>query len=46
MKFAPESAQAKVYARLAKNIEGNESRCVPSPLAAEELEALMRRYGL
>ncbi len=46
VEFAPESAQAKVYARLAKKIEGNESRCVPSPLAAEELEALMRRYGL
>ena len=46
VEFAPESAQAKVYARLAENIEGNELRCVPSPLAAEELEALMRRYGL
>ncbi len=46
VEFAPESAQADVYARLAERIGENESRCVPSPLSAEALEALMRRYGL
>ncbi len=46
VEFAPESEQAEVYARLAGKIEENESRCVPSPLSAEELEALMRSYGL
>ncbi len=46
VEFAPDSAQAKVYARLAARLEQNESRCVPAPLSAAELEALMRRYGL
>ncbi len=46
VEFAPDGAQAEVYARLAARLEQNESHCVPAPLSAAELEALMRRYGL
>jgi nitrogenase iron protein NifH len=40
------SVQAEVYRNLARKIIYNDAFTVPTPLSAEELEDLMKRYGL
>ena len=43
--FAPESAQAAVYRKLAEDIEANTDLVVPTPMEFEELEGLVEQYG-
>ncbi|WP_372806717.1 nitrogenase iron protein [Pontiella sp.] len=43
--FAPESGQADEYRALAKKINDNEMRVIPTPLEIEDLEELMVKYG-
>ncbi len=42
----PECKQAAEYRTLAKNIEENDMRVIPTPLAMEELEQLLMEFGL
>lgn len=42
----PECNQADEYRTLARNIENNEMKVIPSPLEIEELESLLMEYGL
>ncbi len=42
----PECNQADEYRTLARNIDGNDLRVVPSPLSIEELEKLLMEFGL
>ena len=44
IEFAPDSAQAENYRRLAALLDGNTSFTVPTPLTNEELEALLLRF--
>ena len=44
--YEPENAQADEYRTLAKKIDGNEMRVVPTPLEIEELEKLLIDYGI
>jgi len=44
--YAPDHPQADEYRALAKKIDGNEMHVVPKPLAIEELEALLIKYGI
>ena len=46
LEFAPESAQAEVYRRLAADIIVNEKLAIPTPMSFEELEALVVEYGV
>ncbi len=46
LEYAPESAQAEEYRRLAALIDGNETFSVPNPLTPEGLEELVSRYCL
>ncbi|MDF7801113.1 nitrogenase iron protein [Pontiellaceae bacterium B1224] len=45
IEFAPESGQADEYRALAKKINDNEMRVIPTPLEIEDLEELMVKYG-
>ncbi|MEI6891663.1 MAG: nitrogenase iron protein [Pontiella sp.] len=45
IEFAPESGQADEYRALAKKIDTNEMRVIPTPLEMEDLEDLMVKYG-
>ncbi|MGP1470353.1 MAG: nitrogenase iron protein [Schwartzia sp. (in: firmicutes)] len=45
LEYAPQSPQAEVYRRLAKAIEENEHLVIPQPMAFEELEEMVERYG-
>jgi nitrogenase iron protein NifH len=42
----PECNQASEYRTLAKNIDANELKVIPSPLTIDELEELLMEYGL
>lgn len=42
----PECKQADEYRTLARNIESNDMRVIPSPLTIEELENLLMEFGL
>ncbi|MCP5524459.1 MAG: nitrogenase iron protein [Verrucomicrobiales bacterium] len=42
----PQSTQAAEYRALAKAIDGNDMKVVPTPLKIEELEGLLMEYGL
>jgi nitrogenase iron protein NifH len=42
----PECGQAAEYRTLAKNIDQNTMRVIPSPLEIEELEQLLMEFGL
>lgn len=42
----PDCPQANEYRTLAKNIDANEKKIVPTPLSIEELENLLMEYGL
>ena len=44
IEFAPDSAQAENYRRLAALLDGNTGFTVPTPLTNEELEALLLRF--
>lgn len=44
LEYAPDSAQAEEYCRLAALIEEDRAACIPTPLGAEELEALVSRW--
>ena len=46
IEYAPDSEQAALYTQLANDIENNKHRCIPTPLSASQLEALMRTHGL
>lgn len=46
IEFDPSCAQAGEYRALAKRIEENTAYSVPTPLQAEELEALLEKYML
>ena len=43
--YAPTSEQAQHYVGLARAIDTNEMLTVPTPMAFEELEELVERYG-
>ena len=45
IEFAPEAGQADEYRALAKKIDENEMRVIPTPLEIEDLEELMVKYG-
>lgn len=45
LQFAPESAQAEVYRKLARDILHNENMAIPTPMSFEELEKLVAEYG-
>ncbi len=42
----PTHAQADEYRTLAKKIDANEMRVIPTPLEIEELEKLLIDYGI
>ena len=42
----PRSNQADEYRALARAIDGNDMKVVPTPLQIEELESLLMEYGL
>jgi len=46
IEWGPECEQADEYRTLAKNIEANTNRIIPTPLSIEELEGLLMEYGL
>lgn len=46
IEFAPEHSQADEYRALAKKIDENEMFVVPTPIAIEELEALLIKHGV
>jgi len=46
IEYAPEHPQADEYRKLAKKIDGNDMLVIPKPLAIEELEALLIKYGI
>ena len=45
LQYAPESAQAEVYRKLAHDIWHNENMAIPTPMSFEELEKLVAEYG-
>lgn len=45
LQYAPDSAQADVYRKLARAIWDNTELSVPTPITFEELEALAAKYG-
>lgn len=45
LQYAPESVQADVYRALATTVMENDELSVPMPMAFEELEALVAKYG-
>jgi len=46
IEWNPECSQADQYRALARKIDANEMFVIPTPLAIEELEALLMEYGL
>lgn len=46
LQYAPDSAQAGVYRRLAEDIWENQDLSVPTPMTFDELEALVMKYGI
>lgn len=44
--FDPTHAQADEYRTLARKIDGNQMKVIPTPLAIEELEKLLIEYGI
>jgi len=44
--YAPDHPQADEYRRLASKIDGNDRLVIPKPLAIEELESLLIKYGI
>ncbi|HHW14805.1 MAG TPA: nitrogenase iron protein [Firmicutes bacterium] len=46
IEYDPTSAQADVYRRLARNIDGNQKFVIPDPMPMDELEHLMMEYGI
>jgi nitrogenase iron protein NifH len=46
IEFAPESDQAKEYGELARKIIENQMMVIPKPLAMDELEEMVIKYGL
>lgn len=46
IEWNPEAPQADEYRTLARSIENNTNKVIPTPLAIEELEALLMEYGL
>lgn len=45
IQFAPESNQADAYRGLAEAVDDNDMFVIPKPLAQDDLEALMMKYG-
>jgi nitrogenase iron protein NifH len=46
IEFEAGHSQAEEYRTLAKKIDANEMRVIPTPLAIEELEKLLIDYGI
>lgn len=46
IEWNPEAPQADEYRTLARSIENNELKVIPTPLEIEELESLLMQYGL
>jgi nitrogenase iron protein NifH len=46
IEYEPTHPQADEYRALAKKIDGNEMKVVPTPLAIEELEKMLIQYGI
>jgi len=46
IEYAPDSAQAEEYRRLAKAIDENTSFSIPRPMSQERLEEILLEYGL
>jgi nitrogenase iron protein NifH len=46
IEFEADHAQAEEYRTLAKKIDANEMRVIPTPLEIEELEKLLIDYGI
>ena len=46
IEYEPTHSQADEYRALAKKIDGNEMKVVPTPLAIEELEKMLIQYGI
>jgi nitrogenase iron protein NifH len=46
IEFDPAHAQADEYRALAKKIDGNDMKIIPTPLAIDELEKLLIDYGI
>ena len=44
IQYAPQSAQAEEYRKLAKTLEENNFFTVPTPIGNEELEELLLKY--
>ncbi|MGD9217050.1 MAG: hypothetical protein PVJ84_19725 [Desulfobacteraceae bacterium] len=45
MEYEPGHSQADEYRALAKKIDANEMKVIPTPLEIEELEKLLIDYG-
>jgi len=46
IEYDPEHVQADEYRQLSKKIDANEMRVIPTPLAIEELEELLVKFGI
>jgi nitrogenase iron protein NifH len=46
IEYDSEHSQAEEYRTLAKKIDANEMKVVPSPLPIDELESLLIEYGI
>jgi nitrogenase iron protein NifH len=44
--YAPDHPQADEYRKLARKIDGNDKLVIPKPIAIEDLEALLIKYGI
>jgi nitrogenase iron protein NifH len=44
--YEPEAGQADEYRTLSKKIDANEMKVIPTPLAIEDLEQLLVKYGI
>lgn len=45
LQYAPDSAQAAMYTKLAETIWNNEDLTIPTPVSFDDLEALVAKYG-
>ncbi len=46
LEYAPESNQANEYKELARKIEENDMKTIPTPITMDELEELLIDFGI
>jgi nitrogenase iron protein NifH len=46
IEYSPDSTQSQEYRELARKIEGNEMKSIPTPISMDELEELLIEFGI